>query len=190
MKLLIFIIATFFAINAAISQKKNIKIPDSLHSKEIRITKSEYWAKTDILRIFFDQNSELKYELYKKDKQDSIELIDTKVLSGKEGFDQKFWLKVLMTDIHHIADYKDVQYKFKKNNQLVRIKNSWFISNDQSVIMDGVEYQIEINGEEKYNTVSYSNPDSYFKLYSEVDELKSVTDLLSLIRDEFGIWKK
>lgn len=172
------------------SQNQNVKIPDSLHPKEIRVTRSESFTKTEILRMYFDSNSNWKFELFNKHKNGKYELINNQTLSKKDNYDEKLWLKILMTDIQHIADYKDIEYKFKKNKAKIFLNNSWTIFYDTTISVDGIGYQIEIRGEEKYNFVSYSNPDAFFGLYPETDELKSVVDLLNLIRNEFNIWEE
>ena len=170
------------------SQNQNIQIPDSLNSKEIRITRSVSWVKTEILRIYFNSNSDLIFELLEKDKSGNFGLIKNRTLPRKDDYDKKLWLKILMTDIHHIADYQDIKYKFKKDKEIIFFKDKWTIFYNTSHSLDGVGYEIEISGEEKYNSVRYSNPDSFLNTYPEIDELKSVVDLLNLIRNEFNIW--
>jgi len=185
---------TFFSLlltcTLVFSQNQKIQIPDSLHTQEIRITKSGSFGNAEILRIYFNSNSNLILELFEKDKDGKFELVKNKTLPREDNYDEKLWLKILMTDIHHIADYQGILYKFKKDKEIMFFKDKWTIFYNTTHSVDGVGYEIEISGEEKYNSVRYSNPDSFLKTYPEIDELKSVVDLLNLIRNEFNIWEE
>ena len=56
--------------------------------------------------------------------------------------------------------------------------------------MDGKYYEVMIRNKDKSNIVTYSNPETYFGYYPEVDELNSFVELLNLLKTEFDELKK
>ncbi len=56
-------------------------------------------------------------------------------------------------------------------------------------IIDGISYSIQIQDNDSYNEVEYSNPESYLKNYPEIDELQTINEFLDFIKSSFGIYK-
>ena len=53
--------------------------------------------------------------------------------------------------------------------------------------MDGTSYKVFVKNNNKTNKIELDNPESYLKLYPEVDELNDYCNLLKLINTTFPI---
>lgn len=186
---IIWTITLFLFCNLSFSQKKVDNLPDSLNPKEIRIVKTYNLGEEDVLRIFKDSNYHWRYEFYSSDSK-ATDVKKDGNLAKNDRDEEKFWAKILMTEIQNVSDYREVAYKFKLNKHLVFIDKGWGVFYDHLFISFDVAYRISIRDKEKFNEVIYANPDRVLDTYPDVDELIIVVDLLNLIRSEFGIWEK
>ena len=170
-----------------------LKIPDSLGwQKEIRIY--EFASITNyrsLLRLY--QNDEKKWKIeYSKyyyslgnQKEDMVKSIP---VLAQTNFDI-LWLKILDTDIEHLSQWRNIEYKLKEKGEIKLDRGEYELTWKKKIIMDGNSYMIIIRDEDNFNAITYPNPEEYFKTYSKVDELDSVNQLLNLIENEFRLSK-
>lgn len=169
---------------------KTLNIPDSLsHEKEIRIYK---WYQTtngsELFRIFFDGNKweYIFYKHYNKlldNNQSSFE----KIILTPQNKDL-VWLKIGITDIANLPNLEEIRYKLKKS-EIVFHDGQYVVSESKMYPTDGVGYQALYKEENVFNNITFNNYQSYLNTYPDVDELIAYAKLISLISEEFGIWK-
>ena len=137
------------------------------------------------------------YEHYSKvDKQSKIRILEKSV---KSEHDMDFaYQNLLRSHILELSNLDDIKWKLESRGPVIPFENKvngelvkeyGFIIN-KSAILDGKTYTIQVKALGKTNSFSYSNPESYFKKYPEVDELIYVCEILDIIKSEFNIWKK
>ncbi|GAA4073277.1 hypothetical protein GCM10022389_18490 [Flavobacterium cheonanense] len=192
----IYFILLLFASKFAFSQSTNqiINIPDSLtNQKEIRIYKfvsiTNY---SELFRIYQTTDKNWNIEFFKcyravNEKEKSrFEKIQVTV---KTDFNL-LWLKILNTEIENLADWDKIKYKLKKKGEITIESGEYGLTWEKISVIDGKYYDVIIRNGNKSNTVSYSNPETYFEHYPEVDELNSFIELLNLLKGEFDELKK
>lgn len=101
------------------------------------------------------------------------------------------WVKIIDTDILYLPHWENIQYKLEKKNKEYFTEDGEIVSSrSKSLIIDGVSYYVKIKNGQQENEFEYNNPESYLKIYPNVDELISFKDLLALLRNEFKIFQK
>tara|TARA_B100000949_G_scaffold179830_1_gene160945 strand:+ start:55 stop:675 length:621 start_codon:yes stop_codon:yes gene_type:complete len=202
-QLLIISLFSFGAIAQNISKiNSDLNISDSLnHEIEIRIYQIGGITNYNSLFRMFKDNSEKWtakfYEHYSKvDKQSKIRILEKSV---KSEHDMDFvYQNLLRSHILELSNLDDIKWKLESRGPVIPFENKvngelvkeyGFIIN-KSAILDGKTYTIQVKALGKTNSFSYSNPESYFKKYPEVDELIYVCEILDIIKSEFNIWKK
>jgi len=99
------------------------------------------------------------------------------------------WLNILKTNIPDLPNMADIDWKLRKDPEIIDIDGEKQLMWNQSHFLDGEGYTVQFKDDKKINQVRYGNPESYLRIYSNVDELIYFSDLLNLIRSEFEIWK-
>jgi hypothetical protein len=84
----------------------------------------------------------------------------------------------------------EIKYKMRERGNVELVDGEYQIMWKAKEIMDGIGYKVQIKADKKFNEIDYGNPESYLKYYTEVDELIYFNELLDIIKNEFGIWKK
>ena len=111
-----------------------------------------------------------------------------KKLKSKSKMDL-VWLEIQKTNIQDLPNMTDIEWKLKKEPVIHEMDGEKVLSWKQSSILDGQGYDVHFRGGKFLNRVYYSNPESYLRIYENVDELLYFSELLNLLRSEFGVWK-
>lgn len=195
MRIILFILFLFIG-TVTFSQSTNqiINIPDSLtYQKEIRVYKFAALTNySELFRIYQKTDKSWKVEFFKcysarnENEKSRFEKIQVTV---KTDFDL-LWLKMLNTHIENLADWDKIKYKLKKKGEITNERGEYELHWQKVSVTDGQYYQVIVRNGDKLNKVSYSNPETYFEHYPEVDELNSFVELLNLLKEEFNELKE
>lgn len=193
---IILIILFLFIGTVTFSQSTNqiINIPDSLtYQKEIRVYKFAALTNySELFRIYQKTDKSWNVEFFKcysarnENEKSRFEKIQVTV---KTDFDL-LWLKMLNTNIENLADWDKIKYKLKKKGEITNERGEYELHWQKVSVTDGQYYQVIVRNGDKLNKVSYSNPETYFEHYPEVDELNSFVELLNLLKEEFNELKE
>ncbi|RDI09763.1 hypothetical protein [Flavobacterium sp. AG291] len=168
-----------------------IGIPDSLeYTNEIRIYKRYSTTNgTEIFRIYSNA-VEFKAEFY----------VYLGVIPGcvqKRSFtktdikgnlsNEMAWMKIEISGIEHLPEWKMFEYKFKMP-EIVFSEGSYVYQTTTMAISDGVGYSVFYKSGKIKNHIEYGNPESYLRRFPGVDELEMFSKMLDVIRKDFGIW--
>ena len=85
---------------------------------------------------------------------------------------------------------KEEYFKYKKENKTIVLNDDtkkYEIEIRQSLIMDGVGYNVKYKNGKIFNQFYYSNPKTYSENYPEIDELQNFMEILKYIESEFKI---
>ena len=175
---------------------KSLDLPDSLeYENEIRIYKD--FSTTDRMEIFRMYNkgkNEWVVTIYFYNKRfksaTKIEMIEFPKenlgeLKAKNA--NLIWLKILLTDIDKLPNLKDISYKLKKS-EIEFIDGEYAIARNVISVVDGESYFVNFRNFKKTNNFFFSNPETYLSNYSDVDELISYNQIVTIIKDEFNLW--
>jgi len=122
--------------------------------------------------------------------------VEKQILKPKSDF-QYVFQNLLRSNIQNIPSDDQINWKFAKRNPVELIENQirgevyyeYRYIKTISSILDGTGYTFQFKDLNKTNTSHYSNPESYLKIYPELDELIYVCEMISLLRNQFEIWK-
>lgn len=195
MRIILFILFLFIG-TVTFSQSTNqiINIPDSLtYQKEIRVYKFATLTNySELFRIYQKTDKSWNVEFFKcysarnENEKSRFEKIQVTV---KTDFDL-LWLKMLNTNIENLADWDKIKYKLKKKGEITNLRGEYELHWQKVSVTDGQYYQVIVRNGDRLNKVSYSNPETYFEHYPEVDELNSFVELLNLLKEEFNELKE
>ena len=196
----IFLLLNFFnCFGQDVSEiNKVLEIPDTLEfQKEIRIYKDYAISNTmEIFRMYDEGNDKWKVQIFSYSKNNNaVTKIDVRIfpkenigkLKPKDAY--LIWLNLLLLDLEFLPDLKEINYKLKlssikfEDGEYVTIKNI-------KTVIDGDSYEVFIKNGVIENSFSFNNPETYLKYYPNVDELISYNQLLSVIKEEFNLWKE
>ncbi len=195
-KLLILIIflsnSTLFGQNLT-EINESVGFTDSLNNeKEIRIYRTPGMTNyTGIFRMYQDSKEKWRAELidhYAKVPNQTEPKIEKRKLKSKSKMDL-VWLEIQKTNIQDLPNMTEIEWKLKKNPQIVKDMGETVLSWQKSSILDGEGFDVHIRWGKDFNRIYYSNPESYLRIYESVDELIYFNELLNLLRTEFGVWK-
>jgi len=172
---------------------ENIGFTDSLnYKKEIRIYRTSGMTNyTGIFRMYQDSTEKWRAELidhYSKVTNQAELKIEKRKLKSKSKMDL-VWLKIQKTNIQDLPNMAEIEWKLKKNPQIVKDMGETVLSWQKSSILDGEGFDVHIRWGKDFNRIYYSNPESYLRIYENVDELVYFNELLNLLRTEFNVWK-
>ncbi|MBD3907241.1 hypothetical protein NAL32_18715 [Chryseobacterium sp. Ch-15] len=165
--------------------------------QEIRIYK-DYQTSTgvELFRMYQDNNENWKAEFYntvatKNNNKDEITIrIRKSKLNSLKNLEM-IWLQILDTQVIHLPQWETFQYKLKTIKKEYQIEDGELLSSYSKIaILDGASFYVKIKNDKIENEFMYSNPESYLETYPNVDELLSIKELLTLIRNEFNIFIK
>ena len=195
-KLLILIIflsnSTLFGQNLT-EINESVGFTDSLNNeKEIRIYRTSGMTNyTGIFRMYQDSTEKWRVELiehYAKVPNQAELKIEKRKLKFKSKMDL-IWLEIQKTNVQDLPNMTDIDWKLKKDPVIHEIDGEKVLSWKKSSILDGQGYDVHIRWGKNFNRIYYSNPESYLRIYENVDELVYFSQLLNLLRTEFGVWK-
>ena len=172
---------------------KNIGLADSLtYNKEIRIYRTSGMNNhMGIFRMYQDSKEKWKAEFidHYAEVPNQAELkIEKRKLKSKSKMNL-VWLEIQKTNIQDLPNMTDIEWKLKKEPVIHEMDGEKVLSWKQTSILDGLGYDVHFRGGKFFNRVYYSNPESYLRIYENVDELIYFSELLNLLRTEFGVWK-
>ncbi|VXC14664.1 conserved hypothetical protein [Flavobacterium sp. 9AF] len=97
------------------------------------------------------------------------------------------WLEILGTNIDFLPNQSEIEYKLRGKLLIETLANGEYEHVYKStIIMDGIHYKVSVRNNTKINEITFDNPESYLKLYPEVDELIDFCNLLKLLKKSFS----
>ncbi|WP_143106407.1 hypothetical protein [Pustulibacterium marinum] len=178
-------------INAAIG------LSDTLtYENEIRIYQSESITNySSLLRLYEESEDNWKVtydEHFAKVPGNPKERVETHRLKGKQSLHYVF-LALLRSYIDQLPDQRSIEWKLKERGVIYKEnyngEETYQLANKVTTVLDGTGYTVMTKVYGKAHNFSFSNPDTYYKLYPEVDELVFMKEIIDTIRTEFGIWQ-
>ncbi|RRJ90577.1 hypothetical protein EG240_08600 [Paenimyroides tangerinum] len=166
--------------------------PISNNAKEIRVYK-KYAISTGLeLFIFYFDDSSNKYKAeyyYVTVDKKNNKLV--KKLDLESIYNMEFnALNLFLSHAKYLPSEQKIWYKFiPKPDIFIEDGYIYHIIGKPMSIIDGISYSIQIQDNDSYNEVEYSNPESYLKNYPEIDELQTINEFLDFIKSSFGIYK-
>ena len=124
------------------------------------------------------------YKMSKRKVLNKLRKMDIIPLLPKSGWSE-FWnaLKenqlLSLPDDHLIEDKKRGPAEYNKIRKAVGYKKVH--------ILDGTSYDVEVKVNGLLRYYSYRNPESYLEHFPQVEELQNFSNIIRLIREEFGI---
>lgn len=173
---------------------QSLGITDSLtNGKEIRIYKgfgiSNY---TGIFRMYQDSTERWTAELIehyaKVPNRAKLKIKKKKLKPGREM--DLVWFDLIKTNIQDLPNMSKIEWKLKEKPEIQDLDGEKDLVWKKTQIIDGESYVVEFRWGKNKNRITYSNPESYLRIYENVDELIYFNELLNLVRSEFGVWKK
>jgi ABC-type Fe3+/spermidine/putrescine transport system ATPase subunit len=172
----------------------DLKLSDSLKMEsEIRIYAGGGITNySSLFRMYKDKTNKWTAEFYEHyAKVDGQTELRTERRTVESKNDMEFvWNGMLRTNIESLPNMSEIKYKMRERGKVELVDGEYQLMWKSKQIMDGIGYKVQIKTELTSNEIDYDNPESYLKHYSEVDELVFFNELLSLVKNEFNIWKK
>ena len=179
----------------------DLKLSDSLNDTEIRIYQGGGITNySSLFRMFKDQSEKWTAEFYEHYAKvnGQTELQAKKQILESENNMEFVFKNLIRSHILDLPSLNEIQWKLNTRGNVEKvitklrektIEEYEFINNQIS-ILDGESFKVQAKGWKRNNEFEFSNPDSYLKHYPEIDELIYIDEILSTVRNEFGIWKK
>ena len=95
---------------------------------------------------------------------------------------------MLLADIEYLPNLQDIKYKLK-NSTIEKIDGKNTLLKKVKTVPNVFSYSIFVRNVKVNNYFVFNDPEKYFDLFPDVNELVSFNKLLSVIRNEFNIWK-
>jgi len=192
--LLIFLFSIGISAQNTSGINSDLKLSDSLNlDSEIRIYAGGGITNySSLFRMFKDESKKWTAEFYQHyaKVQGQAELRTEKRTLKSENDMEFVWNSILRTNVEFLPNMSEIKYKMRERGNVELVDGEYQLMWKSKQIMDGIGYRVQIRTENTSNELDYGNPESYLKYYPDVDELIYFNELLSLIRNEFGIWKK
>lgn len=199
-KLFSIFFASFFSLLSAQEVRKFdtiLKIENlELHPKEIRVYKN-YSTSTglELFRMFCDENDKINSEFYytvanKTESSDLKMRIRKKKLNSFKN-PEFIWLELIYSKIIQLPEFDQIRYKMTSKPRVVLDEEGEIGAEivNPAIFLDGHTYYVQIIMNERHNNLEYPNPENYLKKYPDLDELIIFNDFLSIIKEEFKIFK-
>lgn len=160
---------------------------------EVRIYKSRGITNSgQVFRMYFDNKvwkSELiRWFLPKNDSQlrNSTMPIHEPIVA-KDG-EERLILGLQALNIAYLPIESSFDYKKSKNTVVwSEDEKAWLIEQSIASMLDGNSYTLWYKSGKQTNKFTYSNPESFLKIYPNIDELTSFVEILKLIREQYTI---
>ena len=137
--------------------------------------------------LFQDSNKTWRAK-HLKFEEDSLISIKNVIIDTTNRFDEKLWLKILMTDVHYLPAWEKLDYKLKYNKSIIELNDNLVIFWDRKTILHGDRYVIEIKTDYdkgNSNKIRYPAPQYFLPELEDVDEIQSVSELLQILDEHF-----
>lgn len=172
----------------------DLKLSDSLTlDSEIRIYAGGGITNySSLFRMYKNKSKKWTAEFYEHYAQvDGQSELRSKKRTVESKNDMEFvWNSILRTNIESLPNMSEIKYKMRERGNVGLVDGEYQLMWNSKQIMDGICYKVLIKTELTSNEIGYDNPESYLKHYPEVDELVYFNELLSVVKNEFNIWKK
>lgn len=199
MKILFQILFLFLTISFNAQQRRSAdyyaQIPEKIENeKEIRIYKGNGITNSGRIFRIFKENKTWRAELIiwfypmeiSTSEFPSVKPIITSLKSNK-SLDVIF-VNLQSLNIQFLPKEETFDYKKSKNSVIWdEEEKDWIIKKSVSKIIDGKDYLIKYKSDKVYNEFNYDNPESYLEIYPNIDEYKSLLEILKYIESEFKI---
>lgn len=137
------------------------------------------------------------YEHYAKVNGQTELRTEKRILKSQHDLEFVFQ-NLIRSHIFDLPSLDNIQWKLVTRGNVEEIKRKhrdkeiteFELINTRIAILDGETFKVQIKELNRTNTFEFSNPDEYLKHFPEIDELIYVCEILNLIRDEFGVWKR
>ncbi len=180
-----------FEVNKSLGLSENLE-----YEREIRIYKDfQDNNNVEIFRMYDKGNNNWKVEIsyYAKDykqctKKDVIDFPKESAANPKPRDPQLIWFNMLLADIEYLPNLQDIKYKLK-NSTIEKIDGKNTLLKKVKTVPNVFSYSIFVRNVKVNNYFVFNDPEKYFDLFPDVNELVSFNKLLSVIRNEFNIWK-
>lgn len=209
MRRCVFFIILFLLVSIGVSAQNiaeinaDIGIPDSLaFNKEIRIYQSHGTTNySSLFRMYEDEFEKWNTEFYEHFAkiEGVVELrIKKELLTPKDDYDYVF-LNLIRSHIMDLPEFENITWKLIKRNDVEKVKDIYrgetieyyeYPRISRLIVLDGLGFRIQAKNEDKSNSFDYPNPEGYLKHFPDIDELIYMNEILTIIKDEFDIWKK
>lgn len=188
----LFLLIPFCLFGQSIDVLANIS--SELNDTEIRIYRDRGITNSgEIFRIYKENNvwkAELiQWFLPKQLRKDEFERIPPKinVLKSQKPLDEIF-LNIEAKNINFLPKQNYFEYKKSKNDVVFDDTfQTFIILKKVSAVLDGTGYLVKYKSGNLQNEFEYDNPETFLKMFPEIDELKDFVDILKYIRKEFNI---
>ncbi len=164
------------------------------NKREIRIYKDRGITNSGIVFRIYEENKKWEAELIQwflpkqisEDEFTMVAPIITKLHSNNKL--DKIFLNIEAKNIKYFPKEESFEYK-KSKNQVVfdDEENDFVIIKNNANFTDGHIYSVQYKSGDQINNFTYSNPESFLKIYPEIDELNYFVEILNYIRKEFNI---
>ena len=173
---------------------QSIGLTDSLtNEKEIRIYKSsgESGEYKEIFRMYEDSSKIWRAELIsyttRVPNPARFSLQKQELKSNSEM--DLVWLNILKTNIQDLPNMSDIYWKLKEEPVIKEINGVKELIWTVTLIYDGESFEVLFRWGKRSNRIVYFNPESFLEMYKNVDELIYFSELLNVLRTEFGVWE-
>ena len=165
-----------------------INIPNSLtFEKEIRIYhECSVIGEYDLFRMYLNNSGKWIIEKYIYSFYKQNITYKNRIQLKPKNDPNLVWLRILKTNILNLPNQSEFEYKME-TPKIEYFKGIPELIHEVIMINDGDSYQVKIRNKNKENEVFYDNPISYLKYYPKIDEFIYFSELLNLIKNEFGI---
>ena len=165
-----------------------INIPNSLtFEKEIRIYhECSVIGEYDLFRMYLNNSGKWIIEKYIYSFYKQNITYKNRIQLKPKNDPNLVWLRILKTNILNLPNQSEFEYKME-TPKIEYFKGIPELIHEVIMINDGDSYQVKIRNKKKENEVFYDNPISYLKYYPKIDEFIYFSELLNLIKNEFGI---
>ncbi len=180
----------------------DLNLTDSLtYETEVRIYQGGGITNySSLFRMFKDKSKKWIAEFHEHyAKVDGQVELRTEKQTLKSKSDLEFvFQNFVRSHILDLPNESEINWKLVPRGNIEKIERNfrgkkieeYDFSNNKIAILDGEGFKIKVKGWDRNNEFEYSNPEGYLKHYPEIDELIYMCEILNILREEFGIWKK
>ncbi|WP_300672315.1 hypothetical protein [Soonwooa sp.] len=193
---LIFLFAFLFASILGFGQdfEEYSQLPKSLdYPIEVRIYKSRGITNSgQVFRMYFDskvwKSEMIRWFLPKNGSQSgSAKVPIHEPLVSKDG-EERLILGLQALNIAYLPIESAFEYKKSKNTVVwSEDDKAWLIEKSIASVVDGNTYTVWYKSGKQTNKFTYSNPESFLKIYPNINELTSFVEILKFIREQYAI---
>jgi hypothetical protein len=186
--LLILLNSLFSSSQDLVDNLNKINIPNTLtFEKEIRIYhECSVIGEYDLFRMYLNNSGKWIIEKYIYNFYKQKKTYKNRIQLKQKNDPNLVWLRILKTNILNLPNQSEFEYKIE-TPKIEYFNGTPELIHEVIMINDGDSYKVKIRNKKKENEVFYDNPISYLKHYPKIDEFIYFSELLNLIKNEFGI---